>query len=667
MGIFRKNDDESRDANLENLRDQIHQARLPEYVSTLIEREFALLSRAGSSTSEYSIGFTYVEYLLSLPWQEKTEDILDLSRAEAILSADHYGLHAVKERILEFLAVKRLRQTRKTRILVVDNEEIVRKNLSYVLNAEDYFVHTAANGTEALERIDEGGYDVVLTDMKMGEIDGFAVLERVKRRAPLTEVVMITGYASVDNAVDAMKKGAYHYIEKPLNIDDVRRVVRQAAEKRNTRIVARGPVLCFAGPPGTGKTSMGRSIARALGRKFSRVSLGGVKDEAEIRGHRRTYAGAMPGRIIDEIRKTGTLNPVIILDELDKIGRDVKGDPEASLLEVLDPEQNSHFMDHYLDIPFDLSDVMFIVTANIADNISDPLRDRMEVIGFSGYAEEEKFHIASEYLIPRQIQENGLHDSMPRFEPASINKIIREYTYEAGIRGLEREIASVCRKLATIQIRNMFPAEQVTVTPHMIEDFLGPRRHVFETVGKHDRIGVVTGLVWTEVGGEIVTVEAAYMKGKQVLIMTGSLGEVMRESAQAALSFVRSRADELGISPDFFRDHDIHVHVPAGAIPKDGPSSGLTIAIAIISLLKKIPASKDVAVSGEMTLSGTVLPVGGVKEKLLAARRAGIASVVLPEKNRVDVVNTRNAIPTDIEVVFVHDVAEAVKRVLRAE
>ncbi len=666
MGIFGKSEEERSDPNLDRLRDRIVRARLPEHVNVVIEREFDLLSRAGSTTSEYTIGFAYVEYLLSLPWEVRTEDVLDLARAEEILSNDHYGLGAIKERILEFLAVKRLRQSRKAHILVVDNEEIVRRNLSYVLKAEGYAVQTAASGKEALDRIGEGGYDVVLTDMKMGEVDGFTVLEKVKSRSPLTEVVMITGYASVDHAVDAMKKGAYHYIEKPLNVEDVRKVVRQAVEKRSTRMSARGPVLCFAGPPGTGKTSMGRSIARALGRRFTRVSLGGVKDEAEIRGHRRTYAGAMPGRIIDGIRRIGSLNPVIILDELDKIGRDVKGDPEAALLEVLDPEQNAHFMDHYLDVPFDLSDVMFVVTANIAENISEPLRDRLEVLRFSGYAEEEKFHIASEYLIPRQIDENGLQDAKPGFEDAAIRTLIREYTYEAGIRNLEREIAAVCRKIATLQIRNGAAQQRVTVTPQMIADFLGPRRHVLETAGEHDRIGVVTGLVWTDVGGEIIAVEAAYMSGRQVLIMTGSLGDVMRESAQTALSFIRSRAGQFGIDADFFRDHDIHVHVPAGAIPKDGPSAGLTIALALISLLKVSPARRDVAVSGELTLSGSVLPVGGVKEKLLAARRAGIGTVVLPERNRADVTTARNALPQDLDVIFVSDVSEALAVVLRA-
>jgi ATP-dependent Lon protease len=599
-----------------------------------------------------------------MPWNRRTEDILDIELAERILDEEHYGLKNIKERILEHLAVKKLKMNRKPQVLVVDDEEIVRRNMSHILTKENYAVQTAGDGHQALAAMDTTEFDVVLTDFKMDRMDGIEVLEKIKARSPNTQVIMITGYATINTAVEAMKKGAFHYIAKPFKLDDVRNVVNQALEKRAVRQDSKGSVLCFSGPPGTGKTSLGRSIARALGRKFTRISLGGIKDEAEIRGHRRTYAGAMPGRVIDEIRRVGVCNPVMILDELDKIGHDFKGDPASALLEVLDPEQNAHYTDHYLDLPFDLSGVMFIITANVADNILGPLRDRMEIIHFSGYTEEEKVKIATHFLVPRLVRENGLADNPPAFSEEAVIKIVQEYTHEAGIRGLGREIASVCRKLAKDLVQHADQAGAVTVTPELVERLLGPRRYYFEVAEEHDRIGVTTGLVWTDIGGEIIFIEAARMVGQQELILTGSLGDIMKESAQAALSHIRSNASRFGIPEHFFEGHDIHIHVPSGAIPKDGPSAGSTIALALISLLAERPAKRDVAISGEITLSGRILPVGGIKEKILAARRAGVRHVVLPLKNRVDVENLPEEICRDLRISFIERIDEAVELVL---
>jgi ATP-dependent Lon protease len=389
-----------------------------------------------------------------------------------------------------------------------------------------------------------------------------------------------------------------------------------------------------------------------------------MKDEAEIRGHRRTYAGAMPGRIIEEIRRADFSNPVLMLDEVDKIGQDFKGDPASALLEVLDPEQNHSFIDHYLDVPFDLSNVMFIVTANISDNIQEPLRDRMEVIEFSGYTEDEKTKIALLHLVPKQIREQGLSDYPPEFTIDAISKVINEYTREAGTRNLERHISTICRKIATEFVHHKEAIRNIKVTPDLVERYLGPRKYYLEVADEKNRIGVATGLVWTEAGGDIIFVEAATMKGKRELILTGSLGNVMRESAQAALSYIRSNASFLNIQEDVFDNHDIHIHVPAGAIPKDGPSAGTTIAIALISLLKERPARRDVAISGELTLSGRILPVGGIKEKILAARRAGVKVVVLPLKNKVDVENLPEDVRSGLEILLMDKIEEVVDTVL---
>ena len=664
MKFFKKSEESRPDSILEELRKKIETAQMPAHAKKIADKELEILNRIGPATSEYTISLTYIEYLVSLPWDKKTEDNLDIDRVEKILDEDHYGLHKIKERILEHLAVRKLKMARKPRILVVDDEEVARKNLAHVLSKENYTVSTAANGMEALKKLAQSEFDVILTDFKMEKIDGMEILERTKTKFPETEVIMITGYATIDTAVEAMKKGAFHYIAKPFKLDEVREIVAQALDKKSLRKESKGSVLCFAGPPGTGKTSLGRSIARALGRKFARISLGGIKDEAEIRGHRKTYAGAMPGRIIEEIRRTESVNPVIILDEVDKIGYDVKGDPASALLEVLDPEQNSDFIDHYLDISFDLSGVMFIITANIADNIIDVLRDRMEVIQFSGYTEEEKVKIASQFLIPRQIKETGLSDYPPEFAEETIYRIIQEYTREAGIRNLEREIASVCRKIAKDLVRHDKHSGSIRVTPELTEKFLGPRKYYFEVAEEKDMIGITTGLVWTETGGDIISVEAVKMQGKQKLILTGSLGDVMRESAQAALSYVRSNAGIFGIPENFFEGHDVHIHVPAGAIPKDGPSAGAAIAMALLSLLTGRPAKRDVAISAELTLSGRLLPVGGIKEKILAARRAGLKTVILPSKNRGELENITEDIQKDLKIIFEDKIEDVVDLVL---
>ncbi len=664
MGIFKKSDERLQAATIEELRQMVVSAQMPPNIQQIASKELELLSKISSTTAEYTIGLTYIDYLISLPWNKKTEDNLDIQRAGKILNERHYGLHKIKERILEHLAVKKLVMTKKPRILVVDDEEITLKNLERILKKEDYIVVTALSGAEAIKKLDTSDFDVVLTDLKMENIGGIDVLEKAKSKYPDTQVIMITGYVSVDSAIDSIKKGAFHYIAKPFKLDDVKATVKQAIEKKLSTRSTKGSVLCFAGPPGTGKTSLGKAIADALGRKFARISLGGIKDEAEIRGHRRTYAGAMPGRIIEEIRRTGFVNPVLMLDEVDKIGQDFKGDSASALLEVLDPEQNHSFIDHYLDVPFDLSNIMFIVTANIVDNIQEPLRDRMEFIEFSGYTEDEKTNIALQFLIPKQVHEKGLSEYPPEFTVDAVSKIIQEHTREAGIRDLERQIATICRKIATEFVQRSEESQNIKVAPETVEKYLGPRKYYFEVTGESDRLGVTTGLVWTDAGGDIIFVEAAKMKGSGKLILTGSLGNVMRESAQAALSYIRSNASVFNISDDFFNLQDIHIHVPAGAIPKDGPSAGATIAIALLSLLTERPARRDIAVSGELTLSGRLLPIGGVKEKMLAARRAGVKIVILPLKNKVDVENLPEDVKKGVEVHLVDKIEEVADRVL---
>ena len=521
---------------IDQYRKKIKKAKMPQEVTEEAERQLGRLERMHPDAAETATLRNYIDWMVSLPWSKSTKDNLDLKKAQTILDQDHYGLEKVKERIIEHLAVRKL--------------------------------------------------------------------------------------------------------------------------KKNTR----GPILCFVGPPGVGKTSLGKSIARALGRKFVRMSLGGVHDEAEIRGHRRTYVGAMPGRIIQNIHQAGTNNPVFMMDEVDKIGADFRGDPSSALLEVLDPEQNFAFRDNYLGVPFDLSNVMFITTGNMLDPIQPAFRDRMEIISLSGYTEEEKVEIAKRHLIPKQTEEHGLKKDQIQFSDEGIRAIINLYTQEAGLRNLEREIASVCRKVA----RQVASGEKKVRKIHTdnLDQFLGRPKVFQDELLKRDQVGVATGLAWTPVGGDILFIEATAMKGKGALMLTGQLGDVMKESAQAALSYARSHAKEFGINEDFFAKHDIHIHVPEGSIPKDGPSAGVTLATAMLSLLTGKAVHRKIAMTGEITLRGEVLPVGGIKEKVLAARRAKIDTVVLPSLNKRDLEDVNETIRKEMKFVFVDDVKSVFKAAL---
>ncbi|OLE67614.1 MAG: endopeptidase La [Acidobacteria bacterium 13_1_20CM_2_68_7] len=515
---------------VEQFRDKARKAKMPTKVLEEVERQINKLERMHPDSAETATVRNYLDWMVNLPWSVQTKDNLDLKKAQQILDDDHYGLETIKERIIEYLAVRKLKK-------------------------------------------------------KM-----------------------------------------------------------------------RGPILCFVGPPGVGKTSLGRSIARALGRKFVRISLGGIRDEAEIRGHRRTYVGSMPGRIIQGISQAASNNPVFMLDEVDKIGADYRGDPSSALLEVLDPEQNYSFRDHYLNVPFDLSNVMFVATANLLDPIQPAFRDRMEVISLSGYTEEEKIEIARRHLIPKQVEENGLSEAQMSFTDKAVQTIIQKYTREAGLRNLEREIAKTCRKLA----RRVADGESgpFKVTPVRAEELLGVPRVTPEMALLSNQVGVATGLAWTAAGGEILFVEATIMPGKGRLILTGHLGTVMKESAQAALSYARTKAADIGVALNAFGELDVHVHVPEGAIPKDGPSAGITIATAIISILTNKPVKRSVAMTGEITLRGNVLPIGGVKEKVLAARRAKIDTVILPEANRKNLEEVPKLFRKGLKFCFVSDVTE---------
>ncbi|MFB5267273.1 endopeptidase La [Paenibacillus enshidis] len=527
---------EGRAGEVEELRSQMEGLVLPEKVREKIEKEIDRLEKTPASSAEGGVIRNYVDWLLSLPWSNATDDDLDIAKAEEILDADHYSLEKPKERVLEYLAVRKLVKTMK------------------------------------------------------------------------------------------------------------------------------GPILCLVGPPGVGKTSLVRSIAKALGREFVRISLGGVRDEAEIRGHRRTYVGAMPGRIIQGMKTAGTVNPVFLLDEIDKMAADFRGDPSAALLEVLDPEQNNTFSDHFVELPFDLSNVMFVTTANAIHNIPRPLLDRMEVLNIPGYTELEKLQIAGRYLLPKQKREHGLTDEQITVEEDTLLKVIREYTRESGVRNLEQQMASLCRKAAKSVVSGM--EEHIVITPDNLKDYLGIPRFRYGIAELEDQVGTVTGLAWTEVGGETLTIEVTVVPGTGKLILTGKLGDVMKESAQAAFSYTRSKAVELGIKPDFYEKNDIHIHIPEGAIPKDGPSAGITIATALVSALTNRHVSKSVAMTGEITLRGRVLPIGGLKEKSLAAHRAGYKKILLPKDNERDLRDIPDSIKEEVEFVPVAHMDQVLRHAL---
>jgi ATP-dependent Lon protease len=515
-------------SEIKELKQKIKKAKMPEEAKKVAEKELERLAQMHPSSAEYTVSRTYLDWLIDIPWSKSTDDNLDIEIVQQKLDADHYNLEKVKKRIVEYLAVRKLK-----------------------------------------------------ADMK-------------------------------------------------------------------------GPILCFVGPPGVGKTSLGRSIAEAIGRKFIRMSLGGIRDEAEIRGHRRTYIGALPGRIIQGIKKAGSNNPVFMLDEIDKVGYDFRGDPSSALLEVLDPEQNFSFSDHYLEVTFDLSKVMFIATANMSEPILPALKDRMEIIEIPSYVEEDKVHIAFDFLIPKQVKEHGLNDQLIDFTEDAIKLIINSYTREAGVRNLERQIAAICRGVAkdVALAKDISKVATKIIKEKEVDEYLGPKKFFPETAERINETGIAMGLAWTPVGGDILFVEASKMKGKGNLKLTGQLGDVMKESAQAALSYIRAKADELGIEDNFHENLDIHIHVPAGAIPKDGPSAGITLYTALLSLLTSQRVRSDIAMTGEVTLRGLVLPVGGIKEKVLAAHRAGLKTVLLPRKNEKDLVEIPDQIRNEMTFHF---------------
>ena len=530
-------EDESQ-VELKEIEDAIKEAKMPEEAEKVALKELDRLSKIPSQSPEYTVSRTYLDWLTELPWSKTSQDSIDLKDAKKILDEDHYGLEKVKERILEYLAVRALKM------------------------------------------------------------------------------------------------------------------------KKDSEAGLRGPLLCFAGPPGVGKTSLGRSIARSMNREFVRISLGGVRDEAEIRGHRRTYIGALPGRILQSLKKAGTNNPIFMLDEIDKLGMDYRGDPSSALLEVLDPEQNSTFADHYLEVDFDLSKVMFIATANYQDPIPPALRDRMEIIDFSGYIEDEKVKIAKRHLIPKQLKENGLTSKDVTLEETGVKELISSYTREAGVRNLEREVANVFRKIARDKIEKK--TKKVKVNKKKVNDYLGAPRFYSDIAERTTKPGVVTGLAWTAAGGDILFIESSKMKGKGNLTLTGQLGDVMKESATAAMTYVRSHTDILGFEDDFNEKTDIHVHVPAGAIPKDGPSAGVGMFTSIVSLLSGKPVKDKVAMTGEITLRGNVLPIGGLKEKVTAAHRSGIKTIILPDHNRKDLEDIPEHIKKDLEFHFAKEMMDVI-------
>jgi ATP-dependent Lon protease len=564
-------------ATVNELRRKIDEAKMPEEALKEANRELSRLEKLPTVSPEYSIIRTYVELLTSLPWSKSTGEKINVPHARQVLDQDHYDLEKVKDRILEYLAVRRLKEER--------------------------------------------------------------LAEQTQRSKEM---------ATVEDGVE---------------IEDIR-PTQPLQSQEALRQINREPILCFVGPPGVGKTSLGQSIARALGRKFARMSLGGIRDEAEIRGHRRTYIGAMPGRIIQTLRRVEANDPVIMLDEVDKVGADWRGDPSSALLEVLDPEQNYNFRDNYLDLAFDLSRVMFIATGNSLEPIPAALRDRMEILELSGYTEEQKLHIARNYLLPKQLEANGLRKDELTVDDETLRRIARDYTREAGVRNLEREIGSLCRKVAK-QIAEGRETP-ITVTAEQLPEYLGRQRFFAEAAERIDRPGIATGLTWTPVGGEIIFIEAAAMPGREgQLTLTGQLGDVMKESATAALSYVRSNAVSLGLPQNVFENQNVHIHVPAGAIPKDGPSAGVTMVTVLVSLASGRKVRSDVAMTGEITLRGKVLPIGGVKEKVLAAYRSGIRTVILPKKNEQDLLeDLPRELREQMRFVFVTDIREVLNAAL---
>lgn len=646
---------------LDDLRARITTAQLPHFVDEAVRNELSKLEKTDAAIAEYPVGLNYIELVLALPWNKSTPCKLDLARAQSILDTRHYGLTQVKQRILEFLAAKTLCSKAKQSILVVDDEAIARANMIHVLSKEGYACHGAANGREAQEILAQEEIDLVVTDLKMEQMDGLELLEEINRTMPEVPVIMVTGFATVSSAVDALKKGAAHYLGKPVNLEELRRTVKDVLEKKLFVQMGKGPILCFTGPPGTGKTSVGRAIAEALQRQFIRISLAGLRDEAELRGHRRTYVGALPGRIITELKRTGVNNPVFMLDEIDKIGQDFRGDPASALLEVLDPEQNVHFTDHYLELPFDLSRIMFIATANDLSKLPGPLLDRMECLEFTGYTEREKLQIAQQFILPRQLKVAGLSKAAVRFSTEGLTRVVNDYTRESGLRNLERQIADICRKIAMLYLKAHGHEEQVLIDAPAVTKLLGPRKFQREAAEATPQTGVATGMVWAETGGEIISVEAALMPGNGTLILTGSLGEVLRESAQTALSFLRSKAGDFGVPGDFFRNSDVHIHFPSGAIPKDGPSAGITIFAALLSLLTQKPARRDVALTGEMTLTGRILAVSGLREKVLAAKRAGVQLVLLPRANQEEVESLEADVLEGVRLQLVANASEIIE------
>jgi ATP-dependent Lon protease len=529
-------DIDEKTAEISDFSQKIKEAKMPPDIEKEARKQLGRLEQMHADAAEASIVRTYLDWLVEIPWSKSTKDNLDIKKAKKVLDEDHYNLEKVKERILEYLAVRKLKKKMK------------------------------------------------------------------------------------------------------------------------------GPILCFVGPPGVGKTSLGKSIARALGRKFNRISLGGIRDEAEIRGHRRTYIGALPGRIIQGIKQAGSNNPVFMMDEIDKVGADFRGDPSAALLEVLDPEQNNSFSDHYLNLPFDLSNVIFITTANLVDPILSALKDRMEIINISGYTDEEKLMIAKKFLIPRQLEENGITKENAKISDKAILMTTSHYTQESGLRNLEREIANIFRKVARSIAENKHKLHRIT--PDNLHKYLGVPKYLPEVEQETSQIGVATGLAWTQAGGEVLYVEASTMKGKGNLTLTGHLGDVMKESAHAALSYTRSKAKELHINPDFYDNYDLHIHVPAGAIPKDGPSAGVTMATAVISALTKTPVKKDVAMTGEITLRGRILPVGGLKEKSLGAIRANIKTIIIPDRNKKDLEEIPQSIKKKLNYVFARTMDDVLQNTL---